>query len=136
MVTWLCRCRGYSLEVLDQDAARDSAHDGIHSRAMGIWKAHVRSNHADYRRDCITCVMSRGTGKRHARVRYPDQFCLTIDLAGPIKPGLDSTSKGTIGKGLRYMVVAKFTLPKEFVKSYSGKEPPRTGEWEQWEGRE
>ena len=89
------------------------------------WKAHVRSNHADYRRDCITCVMSRGTGKRHARVRYPDQFCLTIDLAGPIKPGLDSTSKGTIGKGLRYMVVAKFTLPKEFVKSYSGKEPPK-----------
>ena len=71
--------------------------------------------------------MSRGTGKRHARVRYPDQFCLTIDLAGPIKPGLDSTSKGTIGKGLRYMVVAKFTLPKEFVKSYSGKEPPKDG---------
>ena len=89
------------------------------------WRAHVRSNHADYRRDCITCVMARGTGKRHARVRHPDQFCLTVDIAGPMKPGLDSTSKGTIGKGLRYMVVAKFTLPKEFVKSYSGKEPPR-----------
>ncbi|CAE7210219.1 GIP [Symbiodinium sp. CCMP2592] len=88
------------------------------------WRAHVQSNHADYRRDCLTCVMARGTGKRHGRVRHPDQFCLTVDVAGPIKAGLDTTSKGAMGKGLRYMIVAKFTLPKEFVKGYSGREPP------------
>ena len=29
-----------------------------------------------------------------------------------------------MGKGLRYLLAAKFTLPKEFVKTYSGQEPP------------
>ncbi|CAE7622475.1 unnamed protein product [Symbiodinium sp. CCMP2592] len=89
------------------------------------WKSHVAGGHMDYRRDCLTCVMGRGTGKRHARVRHPDSFCLTIDVSGPVKPGVDCTSKGTMGKGLKYMVIAKYTLPREFVKGYTGKEPPQ-----------
>ncbi|CAE6952631.1 Papst2 [Symbiodinium sp. CCMP2592] len=88
------------------------------------WKRHVDSNHLDYNRECLTCVLARGTGRRHARVRHPDMFTLTIDIAGPVKPGLDCTSKGTQGKGLRYLMVGKYTLPKEFVKSYSGRKPP------------
>ncbi|OLQ02805.1 Retrovirus-related Pol polyprotein from transposon TNT 1-94 [Symbiodinium microadriaticum] len=88
------------------------------------WKAHVDSGHAEYRRDCLTCVMSRGTGKRHGRVRHPDSFTLTTDVAGPISAGLDATSKGTMGKGLRYFLVGKYTLPREYVKAYTGKEPP------------
>ena len=88
------------------------------------WKRHVDSNHLDYNRECLTCVLARGTGRRHARVHHPEMFSLTVDIAGPVKPGLDSTSKGAQGKGLRYLLVGKYTLPKEFVKSYSGRKPP------------
>ena len=42
------------------------------------WKRHIQSNHADYQRDCLACVMGRGTGRRHARVRHPDMFNLTV----------------------------------------------------------
>ncbi|CAE7812024.1 unnamed protein product [Symbiodinium sp. CCMP2592] len=88
------------------------------------WERHVRSNHADYQKDCLTCVMGRGTGRRHARVRHPDMFALTVDVAGPVKPGLDVSSKGTMGKGLRYMMVAKYVFPREYVKGYTGCDPP------------
>ena len=88
------------------------------------WKRHVDSNHLEYTRECLTCVLARGTGRRHARVHHPEMFSLTVDLAGPVKAGLDSTSKGTQGKGLRYLLVGKYTLPKEFVKAYSGRKPP------------
>ncbi|OLP94859.1 hypothetical protein AK812_SmicGene23091 [Symbiodinium microadriaticum] len=88
------------------------------------WKAHVDSNHEHYRRDCVTCVLARGTGQRHMRVHHPDSYVLTIDLAGPVKPGLDPTSKGKMGKGLKYMVVAKYLVPKEFIKGRTSKEPP------------
>ncbi|CAE7863092.1 unnamed protein product [Symbiodinium microadriaticum] len=87
-------------------------------------RAHVNSGHLDYRRDCLACVMSRGTGKRHSRVRHPDSFCLNVDVAGPVTPGLDSTSKGALGKGLKYMFVARYVLPTEFVKAYCGTQPP------------
>ena len=98
---------------------------GLAAMSATQWREHVNSGHAKYQRECLTCVMSRGTGKRHGRVRHPDTFTLTTDVAGPIKPGLDTTSKGTMGKGLRYFLVGKYTLPREFVKSYSGKDPPK-----------
>ncbi|CAE7364368.1 unnamed protein product, partial [Symbiodinium microadriaticum] len=88
------------------------------------WRRHVQSNHADYHRDCLTCVMARGTGRRHARIRHPDMFALTVDIAGPVKPGLDVSSKGTMGKNLRYMMVAKYVFPKEYVRGYTGRLPP------------
>ena len=69
-------------------------------------------------------MTSRGTGRRHARVHHPDLFNLTIDLAGPVKPGLDVSSKGAMGRGLKYLFVAKYIFPKEFVKAYSGRSPP------------
>ncbi|CAE7251123.1 unnamed protein product [Symbiodinium sp. CCMP2592] len=92
----------------------------LHALSAEQWKRHVQSNHSDYQKDCLTCVMGRGTGRRHARVRHPDMFTLTVDVAGPVKPGLDVSSKGTMGKGLRYMMVAKYTFPKEYVKGYTG----------------
>ena len=88
------------------------------------WKAHVASNHEHYRKDCVTCVMARGTGQRHMKVRHPDSYVLTTDLAGPVKAGLDPTSKGKMGRGLKYMLVAKYIVPKEFIKGRVNKEPP------------
>eukprot|EP00439_Symbiodinium_sp_Y106_P026580 s3624_g3.t1 len=88
------------------------------------WKEHVDSNHAIYRKDCATCVMGRGIGRQHRRVHHPEAFVLTADVAGPLSPGLDSTSKGTLGRNLKYLLVAKYMVPRAFVCDYSGKQPP------------
>eukprot|EP00439_Symbiodinium_sp_Y106_P020681 s9476_g2.t1 len=88
------------------------------------WREHVNSNHAVYRRDCETCVMARGTGRQHRRVHHPQAFVLTADVAGPIAPGLDPTSKGTTGKHIKYLLVMKYVVPKSYVELYSGHVPP------------
>ena len=103
---------------------RPRLHPSLMAMTAEQWKRHVQSGHADYHRDCLTCVTSRGTGRRHARVHHPDMFNLTIDMAGPVKAGLDVSSKGTMGRGLKYLFVAKYLFPKEFAKAYSGREPP------------
>ena len=84
----------------------------------------MESNHAQYRKDCATCVMSRGLGRQHRRVHHPESYVLTADVAGPLSPGLDPTSKGTLGKNLRYLMVAKYLVPKQFVEEFSGRSPP------------
>ena len=76
------------------------------------WKEHVDSNHRVYRRDCAACVMGRGVGRQHRRVHHPEAYVLTADVAGPLSPGLDPTSKGTMGKNLRYLLVAKYLVPQ------------------------
>ena len=68
------------------------------------WKEHVDSNHEVYKKECATCVTSRGTGAQHRRVHHPDTYVLTADVAGPITKGLDPTSKGTMGRNLRYLL--------------------------------
>ena len=98
----------------------------IRAMSPAQWRSHVNSNHSDYRRDCLTCVLARGTGRRHRRIHHPDSYVLTADIAGPLKPGLDPTSKGKMGKGLKYILkVAKYIVPKEFIKDVSGKDPPK-----------
>ena len=97
---------------------------GLRAMTPAQWREHVNSNHEHHRKDCATCVMARGTGRRHQKVRHPDAYVLTTDLSGPLKPGLDPTSKGTMGKGLKYLLVGKYVVPKEFVKGYASKEPP------------
>ncbi|OLP78822.1 hypothetical protein AK812_SmicGene40961 [Symbiodinium microadriaticum] len=88
------------------------------------WKQHVDTNHAEYRRDCATCVMARGVGRQHRKVHHPESYTLTSDVAGPLNPGLDATSKGTMGKNLRYLLVAKYLVPKQFIEWMGGKQPP------------
>ena len=88
------------------------------------WRTHVNGNHAEYRRDCAVCVASRGTGRQHRKVHHPEAYVLTADVAGPLNPGLDATSKGTMGKNLRYMLVAKYLVPKKYIEDFSGNTPP------------
>ena len=88
------------------------------------WKEHVDSNHEVYKKECATCVTSRGTGAQHRRVHHPDTYVLTADVAGPITKGLDPTSKGTMGKNLRYLLVAKYMVPKQYLQLYTGRKPP------------
>ena len=88
------------------------------------WRKHVEDNHMVYRRDCATCVMARGTGKQHRRVHHPESYVLTSDIAGPLTPGLDATSKGTMGRNLKYLMVAKYMVPRSFVEASVGHTPP------------
>ena len=88
------------------------------------WRAHVNGNHAEYRRDCAVCVASRGVGRQHRKVHHPESYVLTADVAGPLNPGLDATSKGTMGRNLRYLLVAKYLVPKAYIEDFSGKTPP------------
>ena len=88
------------------------------------WRAHVNGNHAEYRRDCAVCVASRGVGRQHRKVHHPQSYVLTADVAGPLNPGLDATSKGTMGRNLRYLLVAKYLVPTSYLEDFSGKTPP------------
>ena len=88
------------------------------------WKEHVDSNHEVYKKECATCVTSRGTGAQHRRVHHPDTYVLTADVAGPITKGLDPMSKGTMGKNLHYLLVAKYMVPKQYLQLYTGRKPP------------
>ena len=88
------------------------------------WKQHVDSNHEVYRKECATCVMARGTGRQHRRIHHPDSYVLTADVAGPLAKGLDPTSKGTMGKNLKYLLVAKYIVPKAYIQLHSGAVPP------------
>ena len=96
----------------------------VYAMSPEQWKKHVDASHLPYRRDCATCVMAKGTGRRHGRVSHPDSYVLTSDLSGPLKAGLDSAVKGTPSCNIRYLLVAKYFFPKDFVRAYSGKEPP------------
>ncbi|CAE7503071.1 unnamed protein product, partial [Symbiodinium sp. CCMP2456] len=53
-------------------------------------------------RDCLTCVLARGTG--------------------PVAAGLDVTSKGTMGRNLKYLMIARYNLPVEYVKGYTARD--------------
>ena len=93
------------------------------------WKQHVESNHAEYRRDCATCVMAKAWEDNIGKFTIQNltrllQMLLTSDVAGPLNPGLDATSKGAMGKNLRYLLVAKYLVPKMFVENIAGKHPP------------
>ena len=96
----------------------------MHAMTPAMWKDHVNSNHAVYRKDCSTCVMGRGIGRQHRRIHHPEAYVLTADVAGPLSPGQDSTSTGTLGKNLKYLLVAKYLVPKAFVQVHAGKPPP------------
>ncbi|CAE7947469.1 unnamed protein product [Symbiodinium sp. KB8] len=88
------------------------------------WKEHVASNHEVFRKECVTCVTSRGTGKQHRRVHHPEAYVLTADIAGPLARGLDATSKGTMGKNLKYLLAIKYVVPKSFITLHTGGKPP------------
>ena len=88
------------------------------------WKEHVASNHEVFKKECATCVTSRGTGKQHRRVHHPEAYVLTADVAGPLAKGLDPTSKGTMGKNLKYLLAVKYVVPKAFITLHTGGKPP------------
>ena len=80
------------------------------------WRDHVNRGHLPYRRDCVTCVMGGGVGRRHGRVEHPEAFTLTADTSGPVKtPGEDCHARGSKRK-IKYLLVARLRVPKFFLQ--------------------
>ncbi|CAE7259807.1 GIP, partial [Symbiodinium sp. CCMP2456] len=82
------------------------------------WMSHVQAGHYPSRRDCLQCVSHGATGHRHARIEHPSLFCLTVDITGPFRTaGEDPGARGDRSKAakMKYILVAKFTLPKSYV---------------------
>ncbi|CAE6966013.1 RE1 [Symbiodinium sp. CCMP2592] len=96
----------------------------VQAMSAAQWKRHVEGNHEVYRKDCVTCVTARGIGRQHRKIHHPEAYVLTADVAGPIAPGLDPTSKGATGKNIKYLLVAKYVVPKAYVEQHFGKAPP------------
>ena len=58
------------------------------------WEQHVANNHVPYRRDCAVCVHGAGNGRRHQGIVHPAVYCMSADIAGPIRvKGKDPESR-------------------------------------------
>ena len=74
--------------------------------AIEAWKTHAEMGHHPYRRDCGICVEAMGRDRPRRRVKGPEPFTLSLDVAGPFVPGKDQMEIQP-----RYFVVATMTIP-------------------------
>ena len=75
-------------------------------REFQEWENHIRQGHCPFRRDCAICVESRGRDRQHFRQHQVDSFCLSLDVSGPYKEGIDQV----IVKP-RYYITGVVTVP-------------------------
>ena len=73
------------------------------------FKHHCETDHVIFRKDCITCLEGALKGHRHARQKhlFANALTLTLDLAGPFKPGEDHEHT----KPCKYLLVASLGVP-------------------------
>ena len=86
-------------------------------------KRHEASDHSPFRRGCPVCVASQGRQRSHWRASFAGLYSLSVDIAGPFKPGRfwDPVASGRDkGLGYRYFLAAAFTIPLKF-----GEESPK-----------
>ena len=77
------------------------------------WEQHVANNHVPYRRDCAACVSGAGTGRRHQGVTHPDVYCMSADIAGPIRvKGKDPESRNHRPATFKYFLAASYRFPR------------------------
>ena len=77
------------------------------------WERHVANNHIPYRRDCAVCVHGAGVGRRHAGVAHPDAYCMSADVAGPIRtPGRDPESRNHKPATFKYFLSVSYRFPR------------------------
>ena len=81
---------------------------GFSEKELEMWKNHVQNNHRPFHRRCRTCVVSKGTGRIHRRVRHPDVHCLSLDIMGPFR----EKSADPNHRDYRYMLIGTYTMPK------------------------
>ena len=71
-----------------------------------LWRRHCVANHTPYRRDCAVCVETAGKDRPRYRVKCPESFCLSLDVAGPFIEGHDQELRAP-----RYFLVGTVTIP-------------------------
>ncbi|CAE7745152.1 unnamed protein product [Symbiodinium sp. CCMP2592] len=71
------------------------------------WRLHVMRNHQPFRRDCALCVRNAATGKQHRATMHPSGYCLSVDVAGPLK----GYGRSPDGKFFKYFVIGAFRIP-------------------------
>ena len=90
----LCRMDGSLGELTDADLKR--------------WAQHIKRGHIPYDKRCRTCVTTRGSGRRHVRVKAQSAYVLSLDVCGPFRVRGEDAD----GKGYRYAVVGAYSLPR------------------------
>ncbi|CAE7283572.1 RE1 [Symbiodinium sp. CCMP2592] len=78
---------------------------------------HLRRDHTPYRRDCRACLAGAFRGHQHRRIVTPEAWCLSLDLIGPTRQGLDENLKkvkyGLIGSLVVPDVLGKLLQPAD-----------------------
>ena len=79
------------------------------------WDEHIRNGHCPYRRDCRVCQETLSRQKPHRRVQHPWSAVLSLDTAGPFRPGKDLS---TVGGKAKYLLVGAYTwlVPRDDEK--------------------
>ena len=86
------------------------------------WQEHIAAGHCPMRRDCRVCQEASGQDRPHRRIKHKHAYCLSLDLAGPLKKGRDID-----GRSCKYMLVGACTWPKNPLKSEEIPEKERDG---------
>ena len=77
------------------------------------WEQHVTNSHVPYRRDCAVCVHGAGNGRRHQGVVHPDVYCMSADIAGPIRvKGKDPESRNHRPATFKYFLAVSYRFPR------------------------
>ena len=77
------------------------------------WEQHVANHHVPYRRDCAVCVHGAGNGRRHQGVVHPDVYCMSADIAGPIRvKGKDPESRNHRPATFKYFLAVSYRFPR------------------------
>ena len=86
------------------------------------WQEHIAAGHCPMRRDCRVSQEASGQDRPHRRIKHKHAYCLSLDLAGPLKKGRDID-----GRSCKYMLVGAYTWPKNPRKSEEIPEKERDG---------
>lgn len=79
---------------------------GLAKMTAEQWKTHVMCNHVPFSRECATCLAGAGKNRQHRKVPHPDAMTLSLDVCGPVKPGVDFRRKKS-----KYFLVGVYSIP-------------------------
>ena len=79
--------------------------------AAQTMQEHKDAGHLNYRKDCADCLAGTGRTKPHRRNHHPEANVLSIDLAGPLRKGINKE---------RYFLAASFTVVESTTKESEG----------------
>ena len=71
------------------------------------WGEHVANGHVPFRKDCRDCQLASAKDRPHRRIKHPQAYVLSLDVAGPMKRGWDID-----GKACKYLLVGAYTWAK------------------------